>query len=115
VRHHRNDAGVGEPAEPVDGCVELFEVQPDEGPCPDSYRRGAAVICDDLVAVDGRWPRFAPRATEAGVVSVLALPMRLRGLIIGRSTCFAFDTGAIDDDSVVVCQVALGDGEEVLA
>ncbi len=88
--------------------VELFEVQSDEGPCPDCYRSGEAVICVDLAAVNGRWGRFGPVAMDAGFVSVLALPMRLRGLIIGAVNLFASDAGAMDDDNVVVCQ-ALAD------
>src|SRR5579871_4089273 len=36
--------------------VELFEVQAEEGPCFDSYRRGEPVINRDLSQLDGRWP-----------------------------------------------------------
>src|SRR5438270_5110289 len=46
--------------------LELFELQAEEGPCPDCYRSGEPVVNQDLATVDGRWPRFAPRAIEAG-------------------------------------------------
>src|SRR4051812_11585451 len=58
--------------------VELFELQAEEGPCLDCYRTGTAVLNQDLATVDGRWPRFAPHAIDAGFHSVHALPMRLR-------------------------------------
>src|SRR6476661_4871008 len=46
--------------------LELFELQSDEGPCLDCYRSGEPVFNEDLATVDGRWPRFAPVAIEAG-------------------------------------------------
>src|SRR5436189_3172859 len=46
--------------------VELFELQHDEGPCLDAYRAGQPVLNQDLAATNGRWPRFAPIAFEAG-------------------------------------------------
>src|SRR4029079_7206249 len=63
--------------------LELFELQAEEGPCPDCYRTGEPVLNEDLTDVDGRWPRFAPRALEAGFRSVHALPMRLRRQTVG--------------------------------
>ena len=63
--------------------VELFELQSEEGPCLDCFRTGEPVVNQDLATVDGRWPRFAPVALEAGFKSVHALPMRLRGAVIG--------------------------------
>lgn len=71
--------------------VELFELQSDEGPCLDCYRTGAAVLNQDLSTVHGRWPRFGPVAIDAGFRSVHALPMRLRGSVIGAVNLFASD------------------------
>jgi GAF domain-containing protein len=89
--------------------VELFELQSDEGPCLDCYRSGEAVLLDeDLAAVDGRWPRFAPVAVEAGFRSAHALPMRLRGSVIGALNLFAPYRGALSGDDVVAGQ-ALAD------
>ncbi|MDQ1372816.1 MAG: hypothetical protein QOJ09_154, partial [Actinomycetota bacterium] len=61
--------------------LELFEEQSDEGPCPDCFRTGEPLL---NVRLDPeRWPRFAPKAIEAGFTTVTALPMRLRGTVIG--------------------------------
>ena len=63
--------------------VELFELQAEEGPCLDAFRSGSAIVNQDLAKVNGRWPRFAAEAMAAGFQSVHALPMRLRGTVIG--------------------------------
>lgn len=77
--------------------VELFELQTDEGPCLDCYRTGQPVVNKDLSKMNGRWPRFAPRAIAAGFSSVHALPMRLRGLTIGALNLFRATQGTLDD------------------
>lgn len=46
--------------------LELFGIQSEEGPCMDSFRTGLQVANADLAAGDDRWPRFSPRALEAG-------------------------------------------------
>jgi GAF domain-containing protein len=72
--------------------LELFELQSQEGPCLDCYRSGAPAMSDDLASED-RWPRFAPVALQAGFRSVHALPMRLRGTIIGALNLFHVEPG----------------------
>jgi hypothetical protein len=81
--------------------VELFELQADEGPCLDCYRSGEAVLNEELSTVDGRWPRFAPVAVGAGFRTVHALPMRLRGSIIGALNLFGGDEGPLAADDIV--------------
>ena len=88
--------------------VELFELQSDEGPCLDCYRSGEAVLDEDLTTIDGRWPRFAPVAVEAGFRTVHALPMRLRGSVIGALNLFGADEGGLAAEDVVAGQ-ALAD------
>jgi transcriptional regulator with GAF, ATPase, and Fis domain len=89
--------------------LELFELQADEGPCLDCYRSGEAVLLDeDLAAAEGRWPRFSGVAAQAGFRSAHALPMRLRGSVIGALNLFAPHEGALCAEDVAAGQ-ALAD------
>ena len=84
--------------------VELFELQTQEGPCPDAYRTGQPTLNRDLVEDGARWPRFGPVALKAGFRAVHALPMRLRGETIGALNLFRADEGTLDEDDVVLAQ-----------
>ena len=80
----------------------------DEGPCVDCYRDGALIMNPDLAAARERWPRFSPVALESGFQSAHALPMRLRGAIIGALNLFRAETGYLDEQDVLAAQ-ALAD------
>lgn len=84
--------------------LELFEIQSQEGPCLDAYRTGQPILNQDLRVANGRWPRFAAEALDAGFHSVHALPMRLRGSVIGALNLFRADSGEMTDADVSVGQ-----------
>jgi GAF domain-containing protein len=68
--------------------LDLFQLQSDEGPCMDAYRSGEPVMAQGSDQAHTRWPRFGPTATTAGFTSIVALPMRLRGQVIGALNLF---------------------------
>ena len=78
--------------------VELLQLQHDEGPCPDSFRTGRAVIVSDIGSPEAaaRWPRFAAAAAELGLAGVHSLPMRLRDQVIGTLNLFTSTAGSLD-------------------
>jgi len=85
--------------------VELFQLQHDEGPCLDCYHGGEPVAAESLEDAQSRWPRFAPAATSAGFSSVIALPMRLRGQVIGALNLFGTaDSPPIRDQHIRIAQ-----------
>jgi GAF domain-containing protein len=73
--------------------LELFELQAKEGPCLDCYHSGKPVMQADLATPTTRWPRFAAETLAAGFRSVQALPMRLRGTVIGALNLFHAEAG----------------------
>ena len=84
--------------------LELFEIQAREGPCLDSYRSGNPVAHGDLLTADDRWPRFAPAARTAGFRSAQAVPMRLRGSVIGALNLFNSKAGSLREEELQVAQ-----------
>ena len=88
--------------------LELFELQAEEGPCLDCFRTGKPVVNQDLASLIQRWPRFAAEALEAGFHSVHALPMRLRGSVIGALNLFHLEAVQIDQADIDAAQ-ALAD------
>jgi len=84
--------------------LELFELQSREGPCLDCYHAGQPVFEVDLAANGHRWPRFAAEALGAGFRSVDALPMRLRGKVIGALNLFQVRPGPLAQADVDAAQ-----------
>ena len=88
--------------------LELFELQSEEGPCLECYRTGGSVVYEDLTGGNDRWPRFGAEALAAGFKSVHALPMRLRGTVIGALNLFRTDPGQMVEADIDAAQ-ALAD------
>lgn len=84
--------------------LELFEIQAQQGPCFDCYHTGQAVVNQDLDAANGPWPRFAAEALGAGFHSAHALPMRLRGSVIGALNLFRAGVGEMGLADLEVAQ-----------
>lgn len=89
-------------------ALELFQVQTEEGPCVDCFRSREAVVNTDLSGARDLWPRFAPRAIEAGFHSVHAFPMRLREEVIGAVNLFGTRPLTFAEDEVRVVQALAG-------
>jgi transcriptional regulator with GAF, ATPase, and Fis domain len=90
------------------GMIELFQIQNDQGPCPECVRTGQAVTAEDLQRPDQRWPQFAAAAADAGFRTVHALPMRLRDEVIGALNLFMESPRRLDAVELQVGQ-ALAD------
>jgi hypothetical protein len=71
--------------------VEELEVECGEGPCSDALHTGAQVLAPDLALLEDRYPRFVPRALEAGVRSIHALPMIARMEPLGALDVIALE------------------------
>jgi GAF domain-containing protein len=85
-------------------AIELFELQHDQGPCPDAFRSTRPVICHDLKVEQARWPRFVPEALGKGFRSAYAFPMRLRDRVIGALNLLSDAEGAIAADDFALAQ-----------
>lgn len=84
--------------------LELFELQQDEGPCPECFQSGHPVVNVDL----RDWPAFASAAAAGGYASAHALPLRLRGHVIGALNLFRTSVEPLSDEDITLGQ-ALAD------
>lgn len=88
--------------------VELFQMQNDQGPCLDCFRRGEPIIVGDLSRAAAEWPIFVPFALRNGFAAAHAFPLRLRGRILGAMNVFRSRPGVLDPADVAAGQ-ALSD------
>ncbi|MEZ0164404.1 ANTAR domain-containing protein [Kineococcus sp. LSe6-4] len=74
--------------------VELLQLQLEQGPCLDAYRTGSVVSVATAADLAARWPQFAARAAELGIVAVHTVPVDSRGRTIGALNLFRDHEGA---------------------
>ena len=85
-------------------ALELFELQVQEGPCLECFSTGEAITNVGLEEARRRWPTLTPVAIGAGFGATHALPMRLRGQVIGALNLFTDDEVHLIDIDVAVGQ-----------
>ena len=84
--------------------LEMFQLQADEGPCLDCFTTGQPVSAPNLETEKDRWPLFVPAATEAGFVSVHAVPMRAAGAVLGALGLFGTQEGELNEADLLVAR-----------
>jgi GAF domain-containing protein len=85
--------------------LELFQIRHQEGPCLDCFRSGSPVRSERLDGSETRWPQYAVAAFGQGYVRTLALPMRLRGQVIGALNLLGdTDVPSVSEQAIPVAQ-----------
>lgn len=84
--------------------LEVFELQVQEGPCVECFSTGRAITNVELAEASQRWPVFTPAAVEAGFGATHALPMKLRGRVIGALNLFTDQQVHLSDNDLAVGQ-----------
>lgn len=90
-------------SDPVAALLDDLQFTTGEGPSVDADGTGTVVVAGDLGGpVDaGHWPAFAPAAQAAGILAVVAVPMRVGAARVGVLTLYATGAGAPDADRYV--------------
>jgi GAF domain-containing protein len=88
--------------------IGLLQLNAGEGPCITAISTGRLVTSHDAAALQQRWPRFAAASRERGYVGVHAIPLRLRGEVIGSLNLFRETEGALNGADAQAAQ-ALAD------
>lgn len=84
--------------------LDLVEIQSNDGPCIDSFHSGEQVLNVQTAVAEQRWPIFTPAAVAAGFGQTHALPLRLRGQVIGALNLLTTDVRDLTDQDVIVGQ-----------
>jgi diguanylate cyclase (GGDEF)-like protein len=84
--------------------IEALQNELDEGPCLEAYRHGEPVAVPDL-SMDERFPRFSPRAYEAGLVAVFTFPIRLDNARFGALDLYRDQPGGLSAEDMESAQV----------
>jgi len=88
--------------------VETMQLDARSGPCWTSFATAAPVSLPDVDVDRERWPEFVEVAREQGFRSAHAVPLRLRGTVIGTLNLLRSSVGELNDRDVRVAQ-ALAD------
>lgn len=87
--------------------VEVMQLNADSGPCIECFTTGVAVSVPDIAEAD-QWPDFRHAALQRGFHSAHAVPLKLRGEVIGTMNLFAIAPGPLDERDAALAQ-ALAD------
>lgn len=82
---------------------EKLQTELDEGPCLLAYQSGEAVSVPDLQS-EGRFPKFAPRAVDAGLAAVFTLPLRHGGARLGALDLYREQPGGLSARTMKAAQ-----------
>ena len=84
--------------DPIVEEADQLQYQLREGPCLDAMAGQQLAVVRDMRA-DQRWPRFAPRAVELGVLSQMGIEIFRQGSTVGGLNLYATQPGAFDDST----------------
>lgn len=94
-------AAIDEPT----AAIERVQEESQEGPCVDAYTGGEAVLVADLREHLSRWPIFAARASELGILAAAGIPMHWNGTRLGALSVYATARREWSEDEVELAQV----------
>ena len=102
----RRDQGIETPAstDPVVAECDAAQYEYSEGPCVEAAWEGDFYVIDDMRA-ETRWPKFAARAAELGVGSMLACQLAAPQEVVGALNLYSWKPGAFDAESQQIATI----------
>jgi transcriptional regulator with GAF, ATPase, and Fis domain len=95
--------------------IETMEYELGEGPCVDAIRQHPVFESADLHHHVSQWPRFAPRALEAGVEGLLGFRLFVAEDTLGALDLYAYRSGAFNETSRAIGTVLASHAAMALA
>jgi transcriptional regulator with GAF, ATPase, and Fis domain len=88
--------------------VEIMQLDANAGPCMECFTTSAVVSLPDIDIGSDRWPDFCTTARAQGILSVYAIPLRLRETTIGTLNLMRNERGELNQHDIRAAQ-ALAD------
>ena len=88
--------------------VGIMQLDANAGPCLECFRTRTVVSLPDIDIGSGRWPDFCATARAHGILSVYAIPLRLRETTIGTLNLMRNERGELNQHDIRAAQ-ALAD------
>jgi GAF domain-containing protein len=95
-------------------AVDLIQYDTGEGPCIEAIE-SSAVIRIELLEAGDRWEHFAPGAIDAGVRSVLSVPLSARDRTVGALNLYSRTEHGFDSEAESVAAVLAEYAANVIA
>lgn len=84
--------------------VDQLQYDADEGPCLHAFANARTVVSEE-VGDDDRYPTFGPKAAQAGVHAVLAVPLQVGDECTGVLNLYGTSPGPFSATSVEIAQL----------
>jgi diguanylate cyclase (GGDEF)-like protein len=82
---------------------EKLQTEFGEGPCLEAYHTGTAISVPDLNK-ENRFPKFSPRALDAGLAALFTFPLRHEDLLLGALDLYRDTAGSLSPGSMSAAQ-----------
>jgi transcriptional regulator with GAF, ATPase, and Fis domain len=96
---HKSEIVAGSWSSDLVRQIETLEYELGEGPCIDAIGEQAIFESSDLRDSAAQWPRFTPRALDAGIESMLGFRLFAAEDTLGSLDLYGYRRGAFDDAS----------------
>ena len=81
-----------------------MQYERDYGPCMDAGRAGLLLVVDDM-RVETRWPDYAAKVVERGVLSSASVPLPVQDVVIGALNVYATKAHAFPESALRVAEM----------
>jgi GAF domain-containing protein len=101
---HKDSLETAAATDPVIGQLDQAQHDLGEGPCLQAARTEETYLIRDTTK-DERWPKWAAKAAEMGVLSVLSVQLTGPGHLHAAMNLYSTRVDAYDEDAVITAQI----------
>jgi len=86
-------------------ALEKAQQEHQQGPCVEAFRSGEIVVLGDLSTYAGKWPAYCRAAEDLGLTSVVGVPLKLSGNLVGAVNLYSAHARSWPAEDLAAAQV----------